>query len=119
VIAKQVAGRVAALGEDAVEIYGDANAVVSKVGVGTGCATNPSTFQAMGCDVSIVSDDGTSYWKQLQQAEDEGHPFIRVNHGVSEEPGMITLADFVRKNIPQLDEVKYLPHKPFYRTVMA
>lgn len=116
--AKQVAARVAALGEDAVEVFGEPGTMVSKVGVGTGCATQPATFQFMGCDVSIVSDDGTSYWKQLQQAKDEGHPFIRVSHGVSEEPGMVTLADYLREQLPQL-EVKHLPHVPFYRTVTA
>ena len=109
---------VATLGEDAVQVFGPGDMKVSKVGVGCGCATNPPTFQAMGCDVAIVTDDGTAYWRQLQQCEDEGYPFIRVHHGTSEEPGMVALTDYCNANIPGI-KADYLPHRAMYRTVSA
>lgn len=114
--ARQVLARVTGLGENGIQVYGPADALVSRVGIGTGCATDPATFQAMGCDVSIVSDDGTAYWRQLQRCEDEGHPFLRVHHGTSEEPGMVTLTQYLQKHLPRLD-VKYRPHRPFHRTL--
>ena len=117
-LAGRVAARVASLGEDAVQVVGDGGQTVSKVGTGCGCAANPATFQSMGCDVSIVTDDGTRYWGELQRAEDEGHPFIRVHHGTSEEPGMVTLTEYINANIPGV-QADHLPHRPMYRTVRA
>lgn len=117
-LSKRIAGRVALLGEDAVQVFGPADKVVSKIGVGTGCACNPTTFQYIGCDFSIVSDDGTAYWRELQRAQDEGHPFVRIHHGTSEEPGMVTLTDYINANIPGI-EATHLPHRPFYRTIRA
>jgi len=68
----------------------------------------------IGCDCSIVCDDGTSYWRELQLAEDTEHPVIRVNHGTSEEPGMMTMARYINENLPGV-EAEYLPHRPAYR----
>lgn len=116
--AKRIAGRCAKGGEPALQICGRGDQVISKVGIGTGCATNLPIFQFMGCDVAIVCDDGTIYWKQLQQAADEGYPFIRIHHGTSEVPGMESLAQYVRKNFPAL-QVDYLPQTPIFRTVTA
>ena len=70
--------------------------------------------QDMGCDVSIVCDDGTLYWSDLQCAADNGHPVIRVNHGTSEEPGMVTLTKYIRDVFPVL-HVEHLPHGSSYR----
>jgi putative NIF3 family GTP cyclohydrolase 1 type 2 len=117
-LAKEIAGRTRAIGESAIQVFGRGDQLVSRIGIGTGCATVPATFQRMGCDVSVVSDDGTLYWKQLQQAEDEGHPFIRVHHGTSEEPGMVTLTKFINDNLPAV-HADHLPHRPFYRMVTA
>ncbi|MBC8079802.1 MAG: hypothetical protein H7X86_05630 [Gorillibacterium sp.] len=91
-------------------MIGDENTIVSKVGIGTGCLCNISTFMDMGCDVSIVCDDGASYWSDLKFAMDAGHTVIRVNHGTSEELGMITMTEYINS---QLDPIKaqYLPHK--------
>ncbi|HCT76110.1 MAG TPA: hypothetical protein DGT23_05835 [Micromonosporaceae bacterium] len=117
-LAGQTARRVATLGEPAIQIHGDGNQVVSKIGVGTGCCTTPAVFQDLGCDLSIVTDDGTWYWAQLQRAADEGHPFIRVHHGTSEEPGMATLAQYLNANLPGV-RADHLPHRPIYRTLTA
>lgn len=117
-LAQRVAVAVAKLGDDCVQVVGDGNRKVSRVGVGCGCCTRPDVFQEMGCDVSIVTDDGTWFWAQLQRAQDEEHPFIRVHHGTSEEPGMITLTQYVNENIPGVT-ADYFPHRPMYRTIRA
>lgn len=116
--ARHVAARCAKGGEPAIQVLGDDDQIVSKLGIGTGCCTNPPTFQEMGCDVVIVSDDGTWYWKQLQRAADEGLNVIRVHHGTSEVPGMETLAQFVRDNFPAL-HVECRLQTPIFRTVTA
>lgn len=117
-LARRVVQRTARLGEPAIQICGDGSRMVSRIGVGTGCCTQPPIFREMGCDASIVSDDGTWYWCQLQRAEDEGHPFIRVHHGTSEEPAMATLTDYINANIPGV-QATHLPHRAMFRTVTA
>jgi hypothetical protein len=97
-------------------VVGDGDQLVSKVGIGTGCACDPLIFQQIGCDVSVVCDDGVYYWQSLQCSADSGHPFIRVNHGTSEEPGMVTLTQYVNETFPDV-EAEHLPHGACFRLV--
>lgn len=115
-LAGRIAARTARLGEPMVQVVGDGERLVSKVGIGTGCYCRPSEFVEMGCDVSVVCDDGTWYWEQLQAAADSDHPLIRVNHGTSEEPGMVTLTHYLRETFPDLT-VEHLPHGSCFRLV--
>ncbi len=114
--ARQVAERCASLGEPHVQVTGDLAQTVSRIGVGTGCACNIATYQQMGCDCSIVCDDGSCYWANIQRAEDSGHPVIRVNHGTSEEPGMVTLTDYINTHLPGL-RAEHLPHGSTFRLI--
>ena len=114
--AARVAWRAAALGEPFVQVVGDGGQPVSRIGIGTGCGCDIRTFQAMGCDASIVCDDGSCYWSVIQRAADEGHPVIRVNHGTSEEPGMVTLTDYLNRHLPGL-AAEHLPHGSSFRLV--
>lgn len=114
--ARRVAAKTAELGEPAVQVIGDGARLVSKIGVGTGCYCNPVEFQQLGCDLSIVCDDGNWYWENLQCATDNDHPIIRVNHGTSEEPGMKTLATYLSNTFPQL-AVEFLAHGSCFRLV--
>jgi len=114
--AARVAERTAALGEPFVQVVGDGRQAVSRIGVGTGCACNIRIFQEMGCDASIVCDDGSGYWSPIQRAADEGHPVIRVNHGTSEEPGMVTLTRYINEHLPGV-EAEHLPHGSSFRLV--
>jgi putative NIF3 family GTP cyclohydrolase 1 type 2 len=112
-LAAQIAEKTAVIGEPAIQVFGNGKAVVSKVGVGTGCGCEIEVFRSLGCDISIVCDDGSIYWRDIQWAEETNHPVIRVNHATSEEPGMITLAKYINDNIPGV----YAEHLP-YRTMM-
>lgn len=114
--ARQVAAKTAAIGEPAVQVVGDGAAPVSKVGIGTGCYCDPLQYITLGCDVSIVCDDGNWYWERIQCAADAGHAIIRVNHGTSEEAGMVALTAYVRRVFPSLD-VAHLPHGSCFRLV--
>ena len=107
--ARHVAARCRELGEPLVQVTGDASQLVSRIGIGTGCGCDIAAFQAMGCDCSIVCDDGSIYWANIQRAEDFGHPVIRVNHGTSEEPGMVTLTRYINENIDGL-HAEHFPH---------
>ena len=112
--ARRLAARTATLGEPAVQVVGAPDRVVSRVGAGTGCACDIETFRQMGCDVSIVCDDGTRYWGEIQLAADAEHPVIRVSHGTSEEPGMATLAAYVNETLPGVT-AEHLPHGASFR----
>ena len=114
--ARTVSGKVARIGEPLVQVIGNPDQKVSKVGIGTGCGCSIPIYQELGCDLSVVCDDGSVYWRDIQRAEDEGHPVIRVNHGTSEEPGMATLAGYINGNLPDVEAV-HLPHGATFRLV--
>lgn len=117
-LARAVAGRTATLGEPAVQVTGDPAQTVSKIGVGTGCCAGIGEFQAMGCDVAIVCDDGSCYWRDIQRAADQGFPVLRVNHGTSEEPGMASLTAYINQHLDGV-EAEHLPHGACFRLVAA
>lgn len=111
-----VAAKCAAVGEPRVQVTGDASKMVSKIGIGTGCGCDLETYMQMGCDCSVVCDDGSSYWAGIQMAQDMDHPVIRVNHGTSEEPGMMTLTQYINNEVDGL-KAEHLPHGSTFRLV--
>jgi putative NIF3 family GTP cyclohydrolase 1 type 2 len=117
-LARRVAERCGSLGEPLVQVTGEASRMVSKIGIGTGCACDISTYRQMGCDCSIVCDDGSCYWAGIQRADDLGHPVIRVNHGTAEEPGMVTLTKYINDHLQGL-QAEHLPHGSTFRLVGA
>lgn len=115
-LASRIAARCAEIGEPMVQVTGDRTADVSSVGIGTGCCCDIDAYRAMGCDCSVVCDDGSCYWAGIQRAADLGHPVIRVNHGTSEEPGMMTLTRYINEEIDGLS-AEHLPHGSMFRLV--
>jgi len=109
-----VARACASIGEDQVQFTGDPSQKISRVGIGTGCCCNIRTFIEMGCDCSVVCDDGSCYWSEIQRAKEIGHPVIRVNHGTSEEPGMVTLTNYINTQMKGLS-AEHLPHGSTFR----
>nr|MDD6335483.1 Nif3-like dinuclear metal center hexameric protein [bacterium] len=93
---QQIATRVKALGQSAVQVVGDDSRPVGRIGVGTGCVCHPNGFIQMGCDLGVTCDDGLWYWGPISCAKDMGYPLVRVNHCVSEEPGMQSLTNYLR-----------------------
>lgn len=107
--ARRVAKRCTEIGEPLVQIIGDVTQSVSRIGIGTGCVCDIPTYHQMNCDCSIVCDDGSCYWAGIQKAEDSGQSVLRVNHGTSEEPGILTLTKYINDHIDGL-QAEYLPH---------
>jgi len=97
--ARIVAAKAAELGEPHIQYFGPDDAVVSKVGVGMGCGCSIERFVRLGCDLSIVCDDASCYWKDISWAREAGHSVIRVAHPTSEEAGMITLARYINEQL--------------------
>lgn len=118
VLAGEIAARTAELGEPAVQLFGDPDQVVSRVGIGTGCGCHPRTFAEMGCDVAVTCDDGISCWREAQRSLDTGFPIIRVNHGTSEEPGMATLTAYLQQTFPSVS-FSHLPYRCMYTLIPA
>ncbi len=114
--ARHVAARCATIGEPWIQVTGDVTQPVSRIGIGTGCGCAISTSRQMGCDCSIVCDDGSCYWADIQRAQDQGHPVIRVNHGTSEEPGMVTLTDYINAHLDGL-HADHLPHGSTFQLI--
>ena len=114
--ARRVAGKCAGIGESLVQVTGNASRMVSRIGIGTGCVCDIAVFRQMDCDCSIVCDDGSCYWAGIQRAQDRGHPVIRVNHGTSEEPGMVTLTDYINAELVGL-QAEHLSHGSTFRLV--
>jgi putative NIF3 family GTP cyclohydrolase 1 type 2 len=114
--AKSVASRTATLGQKQIAISGDPKKGVSRVGVGTGCATSLDAFLQMGCDCVILCDDGVNYWGDVQQAKDLNLPAIIVNHGVAEEPGMATLTDYINSELSGV-AARHLPQGCRFRLI--
>jgi len=116
--ARKVAKRCQEIGEPYVQVTGDLSQKVSRIGIGTGCGCDILTYMEMGCNCSIVCDDGSCYWSGIQRAEDFSHPVVRVNHGTSEEPGMLTMVNYINSNIKGL-RAEHLPHGSTFKLVGA
>ena len=115
-LARRVAEKCATIGEPLVQVTGDGTKPVSSIGVGTGCGCSIEAYLEMGCDCSIVCDDGSLYWRGIQMASDLNHPVIRVNHGTSEEPGMVTLTQYINEKVTGV-RAEHLPHGSSFRLV--
>ena len=106
-LAARFATHTATLGEPVLQLFGPADRVIHRLGIGTGCCCNPDVFHGMGCDGAVVCDDGAWYWRDIAWALDAGMPLIRMGHGTSEEPGMATLTEYINKRIPGVSAGHY------------
>jgi hypothetical protein len=116
-IARRVAGAVRPLGQEAVELLGDAERPVSRLALGTGAITPFTRFvEAYGAGMALCSDDGFTYWREGGTALDLDIPVAVVNHAVSELPGMESLARHLQKRFPEI-AMRYLPQRCMFTLV--
>ncbi|MGD8240132.1 MAG: Nif3-like dinuclear metal center hexameric protein [Armatimonadota bacterium] len=115
-LARRIADKTGAIGEPSVQVVGEGAREVSRVGIGTGCICSVPVYVEMGCDVGVLCDDGASYWSRVQPAEDMDFPVIRVNHGTSEEPGMVSLTRYINDEVDGVT-AEHLPHGSCFRLV--
>lgn len=118
-VARQVAARTAAFGQEAVQLFGNPETPVTRVAIGTGAITPLFVWvQEYGIDLAICTDDGFTTWQHGAYALDQGLPVIVVNHATSEEPGMIALAHHLQVRFPEVP-VHYIPRGCLYRVIQA
>lgn len=115
---KRMAKSTAKLGQETLEFYGDGDRAIRKVGLGTGCISNPFKIYELGADLAISVDDVVRAWVAGEWCRDNGNPLVVVNHCVTEEPGMVTLAEHLRKTFPDV-EVTHLPQTCTYESITA
>ncbi|MFW5697419.1 MAG: Nif3-like dinuclear metal center hexameric protein [Fimbriimonadaceae bacterium] len=114
--AERVAQKVSRYGDPGVQVIGDGSRSIKTVGVGTGTIARPAEFRKLDCDLFILTDDGSTYYSEVQQCIDSNEPVIRLNHGSSEEPGMEEFADWLQRSRSTI-EVTHIPHRSPYRFI--
>ncbi|MFZ0548259.1 MAG: Nif3-like dinuclear metal center hexameric protein [Candidatus Promineifilaceae bacterium] len=116
-IAQGVSAVLRQLGHERVQLIGPSDKQVRFVATGTGAITPfmrcLDEFQA---DMVICTDDGLWYWRDGALAIDAGVPLLVVNHAVSEEAGMVSLANHLRQIFPSIP-IHHLPQRCMYQLV--
>ena len=96
-LSRNILEKIKPLGQDSIQVIGDLNKKITRVALATGAASNYRDMYDLGGEVILLTDDGTYFWESGQWSEDTGIPLIIVNHSLSEEPGMQTLAKYLEK----------------------
>jgi putative NIF3 family GTP cyclohydrolase 1 type 2 len=118
-VAQQVAERTIHLGQEAVQLIGPGDRRVTRVGIGTGAITPfLKLIETYRIDLAVCTDDGITYWRDAAFAIDMGIPMIVVNHAVSEEAGMLNLANQLRSSFPGVP-VHHIGQRCMYHLVPA
>lgn len=106
-VVRYIAHHVKKFNQPGVAFYGDANYMVSSVGLGTGAISNPMDYAELDADLYIAIDDSIHTWTQTTYAEDTGRPLVVVNHGTSEEPGSKALGSHLRDAFPDYEVIHF------------
>lgn len=118
-LARQIAGKVAPLGQCGVQLIGPADKTVRTVAIGTGAITSLRTMLTdLKADLALCTDDGFTYWSDGAMALDMGYPVILVNHPCAEEIGMAQLANHLREKYPTVP-VHHISQKCMFATIQA
>jgi hypothetical protein len=107
------AQKLKSVNQPGVAFYGDEDRIIESVGLGTGCICNPLDYMELEADCYIAIDDTIDTWVQTTYAQDTGLPLIVVNHGTSEENGMVFLNDHLAKAFPKLEVVHFCQGCPY------
>ena len=104
-LAQSMAAKLRPYGQEAVQLVGDAKARIRRIAIGTGAITNAKEMFTLGADAAVITE--VTYWRDVRWAQDMGFPLLIVEHSVSECPGMINLAAYLKKEFPAL-RVEYV-----------
>jgi mycothiol synthase len=83
-----------------VQLVGTKWQMVHRLAVGTGAITNVRRMVALGADIVLATDDGTTLWRDAAWMADLGVPMIVLNHTTAEIPGMRCLASYLEALFP-------------------
>ena len=118
-LARQVAQRTTSFGQPGVHLIGNADAPVKRVSIGTGAITPFLTcVEQFDVDCAICTDDGIANWRDGGFAIDMGIPLIVVHHHVSEEVGVLSLANHLKNIFPSIP-VHHIAQRCMYQLVTA
>lgn len=116
-IAKHVASCTASFGQPGVQLIGPSEKIVRRISIGTGAITPYlDCVEKYQVDLAICTDDGIDYWRDGGFAIDTEIPIIVVNHIVSEEIGVRSLAVNLSQKFPFLP-VHHIPQLCMYKLV--
>lgn len=85
-----------------IELIGNKDKVIKKVGIGTGACTDIFEMYENNVDACIVSDDGINNWVNVQWAMDHNLPLLVINHLTSEAPGIKELSNYLSKHFTDI-----------------
>lgn len=117
-LARHILKQLKPLGQNGILVSGNMEKKVSRIGTGTGQNNNTVGLRNTGADIGIMTDDGYSHVRMGVHANELDFPAIIVNHGVSEEWGMMNLALYVRQVFPSL-EVFHIPQFCPYKVIVS
>ena len=116
--ARHVAERVRELGMDGVIVMGDGAHPVERVAIGVGCGIPEQQMLDLGADVLVqVFDRAFQTFSRLPLL-DLGANLIVLEHGVTEMPGMASMARYINEVFPDLTATFYR-HEADSRVVTA
>lgn len=98
-LAEYVLEKTKPLGQDGVEMIGDPQAKITRVGIGCGAGTDYRKMVQLGADAIIGTDDGMHFWAEGAWVLDKGLPLVLVTHTVAEEPGLKKLAEYIEAKL--------------------
>lgn len=98
-IALKIAAALKGYGSDHVEVFGNCNKKVKRLGIGVGAISNTSWMYNKKCDCMVLADDGYTNWIDLQWAIDNEVPCIIYHHSINEKPGIENMANYLSENI--------------------
>lgn len=93
-----------------IEVIGDKNKKINRLGIGTGACTDVFQMFEHGVDACLVSDDGINNWVAVQWAMDNDLPLLVINHMTCEAPGIECLAKYLNEQLPEVS-FTYVPNK--------
>ncbi|MFW9825413.1 MAG: Nif3-like dinuclear metal center hexameric protein [Candidatus Thorarchaeota archaeon] len=115
-LSRRILEKIKKIGQDSIQVIGDLEKKLSSIVIGTGAATHYREMSALGGDAILLSEDGTFLWESGQWALDTGNPIIIVNHSLSEEPGMLSLAEYLESVFPTVP-VKHIPVGCIFKSI--
>jgi putative NIF3 family GTP cyclohydrolase 1 type 2 len=105
--ASRIAKKLRIFGQKYSHFAGDPDLIIDSVGVGTGYNCDPLEYKHLNAGLSIAITDRVMSWVQPVVARDSGQPLLVIEHGVSEEPGVIALYEHLRGQFKDIEFVHF------------